>query len=92
MFHKNKPMSLHPLLYSLCVVKLTLCYQSMVFACSHMLSLLTLLELISFCGLLFLVGLMRQLKLKTKKGFYHNWFPIDMFFPLVIEIFGCLHQ
>jgi hypothetical protein len=27
-----------------------------------------------------------------KDGFYHDQFPVDMFFPLVIEVFGFLHQ
>ncbi len=39
------------------VVELTLCYQSMVFACLQTLSLSTSFKLILFCGLLFLMGL-----------------------------------
>ncbi len=29
---------------------------------------------------------------QTKQGFYCDWFPIDMFLSLAIEVFECLHQ
>jgi hypothetical protein len=29
---------------------------------------------------------------QMNEGIYHDWFPIDMFLPLVIKVFGCLHQ
>jgi hypothetical protein len=28
----------------------------------------------------------------TKDGFYHDQYLRDMFFFLIIEVFGCLHQ
>jgi hypothetical protein len=28
----------------------------------------------------------------TKEGLYHNRHPINKFLPLVIKVFGCLHQ
>ncbi len=29
---------------------------------------------------------------QVKDGLYHDRFPMDMFFPLAVEVFGCLHQ
>jgi len=29
---------------------------------------------------------------QTKEGLYQDQYLVDLFFPLVIEIFGCLHQ
>jgi hypothetical protein len=29
---------------------------------------------------------------QTKKRSYCEWNPIDQFFPLVVEVFGCLHK
>jgi len=37
-------------------------------------------------------GVDATIEAQTKEGFYRNWFPIDMFIPLAIEVFGCLHQ
>ncbi len=28
----------------------------------------------------------------VKEGFYHDCYLTDVFLPLVIEVFGCLHQ
>jgi hypothetical protein len=28
----------------------------------------------------------------AKDGLYHNWFLMDMFLLLVVEVFGCLQQ
>jgi hypothetical protein len=28
----------------------------------------------------------------AKEELYHDWHPLDVFFTLAIEIFGCLHQ
>jgi hypothetical protein len=33
-----------------------------------------------------------MMALQAKEECYHDWHPLDVFFPLVIEIFGCLHQ
>jgi hypothetical protein len=30
--------------------------------------------------------------IQAKEKSYHNWHPIDQFFPLAIEVFGCLHK
>jgi hypothetical protein len=29
---------------------------------------------------------------QAKDNFYRNWFLVDMFFPLAVKVFGCLHQ
>jgi hypothetical protein len=29
---------------------------------------------------------------QAKDGFYYDRFLVDLLFPLVVEIFGCLHQ
>jgi hypothetical protein len=30
--------------------------------------------------------------IQTKEGLYYDQHPKDMFFPLAIEVFGCIHQ
>jgi len=37
-------------------------------------------------------GMVTKMVTQAKEGFYHNYHPINMFFPLAIEIFGCIHQ
>ncbi len=37
-------------------------------------------------------GVDATIEAQTKEGPYHDWFPIDMFIPIAIEVFGCLHQ
>ncbi len=69
-FHisQNKTHVLSPMPCNFHVVKLTLCYQLMVFACWQMLSLLISFKLIWFCGLLFLMGLCDNCHLDEKRS------------------------
>jgi hypothetical protein len=80
-FHENKPMSFHPLFYSLHPIKSTLCYHSMAFACWQTFSSLTPLELIWFHWLLFLMGLLQWLQLYQKDDFYCNRLVTNIIFP-----------
>jgi hypothetical protein len=29
---------------------------------------------------------------QVKEGLYHDHYPMDVFLPLAIKVFGCLHQ
>jgi hypothetical protein len=37
-------------------------------------------------------GIVTTVMVYAKDGLYHDQFPIDMFFPLVVKVFGCVHQ
>jgi len=41
---------------------------------------------ILFCGVI------ATIVTQAKDEFYCDWFPMDMFFPLVVEVFKCLHE
>jgi hypothetical protein len=30
--------------------------------------------------------------IQVNHGYYRNWFPMDMFFFLIVKVFKCLHQ
>jgi hypothetical protein len=37
-------------------------------------------------------GVVMTITIQMKDGIYYDdWFPIDMFVPLIMEVFGCLH-
>jgi hypothetical protein len=40
------------------------------------------------CGVVVVATIVTQ----VKDEFYCDWFPMDMFFPLAIEVFKCLHE
>jgi len=40
----------------------------------------------------FFHGVFATMVAQVKKGLYRDHYPIDMFFPLVIEVFEYLHQ
>ncbi len=70
MFCKSKPMSLCSTLFcNLCAIELTFYYQLMVSTHWQMLSSLTPLELIWFCGLFFFMGLLQQSRLQQRMIF-----------------------
>ncbi len=43
-------------------------------------------QVASFCRVATMVAA------QVKEGFYHNWHSENVFLPLAIEVFGCLHQ
>ncbi len=69
MFRGSKLIFFRPLSCNFCIVESTLCYQSMMFTHWQTLSSLMTFELIWFCELLFLVGLLWQLWFRRKMIF-----------------------
>jgi len=63
----------------------------MVGGCCLMSSSLTPLAHIWFCTQLYLMGLLRQLRLRLNR-FYYDWYLMDMFVLLTVEVFSCLHE
>ncbi len=40
----------------------------------------------------FFHGVITIIATHVKDNLYHNWFVVDMFFLLVVKVFGCLNQ
>jgi hypothetical protein len=50
----------------------------------------TLVDLI--LQVIFFHGVIAIIATHAKDNLYHDWFVVDMFFPLVVKFFGCLNQ
>jgi hypothetical protein len=85
-------MSFSSLPYNFCVIELALCYQSM--ASTHLVEVViiepTRTGLISWAT--FSHGVVTIVAAQAKDDFKSNRFSTDMFLPLVVEVFKCLHQ
>jgi hypothetical protein len=86
----NKPMSFCPLLYSShCQINILLLVDDVHTLANIIIIDPTRVDLVSwtiiFCG-----GIM-TIVVQMKDGLYHDQFPINMFFPLDMKVFGCLH-
>lgn len=51
---------------------------------------ITWVDLVSWAT--FSCGVALIIRVQVKDGLYCKWFPMDMFFFLMIEVFKCLHQ
>jgi len=86
----NRPMSFCPCL-SLHIVELKLCYQSTMFCTLIDIVIVdpTQVDLVSWT--IFFHGVTMTITTQVTNGFYHDQFLTNMFFLLVMKVFGCLH-
>jgi hypothetical protein len=47
-------------------------------------------DLVSRVG--FFHGVVMTMVVQVKEKLYHHCYPMDVFFPLIIKVFGCLHE
>jgi hypothetical protein len=83
----NKPMSFPPSFKFSCLwvdIVFSIALADMVIA--YPIQVVLVFQAISFCRVATMVAA------QVKEGLYHNWHLEDVFLPLVIEIFGCIHQ
>jgi hypothetical protein len=89
---ESKPMFFYCLLFNLLIDRWTLFCWLMAFTHWLMLSLLTPFEQTWYHKQFFLVGWLQQWQHKWRKDFIIIRYPIDVFLPLVINVFKYFHR
>lgn len=90
MFCESKPMSFHPMPYNIhTIVNIVLSVNGVCTLVDVVIVDLIQVDLVSH--VVFSYGVTAIAAVQAKEGFYHDQFLMDMFVPLAMEVFGCLH-